>query len=87
MTVSRYSVKDGAFVKEFRIEPDTLQNGSVWDLVLSEDAAQKIIFSSLMVLTVKSSRLTGTMERRSPNGAVMVANQASSNGFTTLPST
>ncbi len=36
--------KDGTFVKEFRIEPETLQNGSVWDLVLSEDAAQKFIF-------------------------------------------
>jgi DNA-binding beta-propeller fold protein YncE len=36
--------KDGTFVKEFRIEPETLQNGSVWDLVLSEDAAQKYIF-------------------------------------------
>ncbi len=36
--------KDGSFVKEFRIEPDTLQNGSVWDLVLSEDPAQKYIF-------------------------------------------
>src|SRR5665811_1529124 len=36
--------KDGTFIKEFRIEPETLQNGSVWDLVLSEDAAQKYIF-------------------------------------------
>lgn len=36
--------KDGSFVKEFRIEPETLQNGSVWDLVLSEDTAQKYIF-------------------------------------------
>jgi DNA-binding beta-propeller fold protein YncE len=36
--------KDGTFVKGFRIEPETLQNGSVWDLVLSEDAAQKYIF-------------------------------------------
>ena len=36
--------KDGKFVKEFRIEPATLSNGSVWDLVLSEDAAQKFIF-------------------------------------------
>ena len=36
--------KDGTFVKEFRIEPETLQNGSVWDLVLSEDAGQKYIF-------------------------------------------
>ena len=36
--------RDGKFVKEFRIEPQTLQNGSVWDLILSEDAAQKYIF-------------------------------------------
>jgi DNA-binding beta-propeller fold protein YncE len=36
--------KDGAFVKEFRIEPETLQNGSVWDMALSEDKAQKYIF-------------------------------------------
>ncbi|HEY6820850.1 MAG TPA: hypothetical protein VI321_02425 [Burkholderiales bacterium] len=36
--------KSGAFVKEFRVEPQTLQNGSVWDLVLSEDPAQKYIF-------------------------------------------
>ena len=36
--------KDGTFVKEFRVEPQTLQNGSVWDLVLSEDRAQRYIF-------------------------------------------
>ena len=36
--------KDGTFVKEFRVTPETLQNGSVWDLVLSEDAQQKFIF-------------------------------------------
>ncbi len=36
--------KDGTFVKEFRVEPATLQNGSVWDLVLSEDKEQKFIF-------------------------------------------
>ena len=36
--------KDGTFVKEFRVEPQTLQNGSVWDLVLSEDRAQRFIF-------------------------------------------
>jgi hypothetical protein len=27
-------------VKEFQVDRQTLQNGSVWDLVLSEDAAQ-----------------------------------------------
>ena len=36
--------KDGTFVKEFQVDPQTLQNGSVWDLVLSEDAAQRYIF-------------------------------------------
>lgn len=36
--------KDGSFVKEFRVEPQTLQNGSVWDLVLSEDRDQRFIF-------------------------------------------
>jgi hypothetical protein len=36
--------KDGSFVKEFRVTPETLQNGSVWDLVLSEDPQQKYIF-------------------------------------------
>lgn len=36
--------KDGTFVKEFRVSPETLQNGSVWDLVLSEDRAQRYIF-------------------------------------------
>ena len=27
--------KDGSYVKEFKVAPETLQNGSVWDLVLS----------------------------------------------------
>ncbi len=36
--------KEGTFVREFRVEPETLQNGSVWDLALSEDPAQKFIF-------------------------------------------
>jgi DNA-binding beta-propeller fold protein YncE len=36
--------KDGTFVKEFRVEEKTLQNGSIWDLVLSVDSAQRFIF-------------------------------------------
>jgi hypothetical protein len=36
--------KDGTFVKELRVEPKTLQNGSVWDLVLSADPQQRYIF-------------------------------------------
>src|SRR5258706_1321270 len=36
--------KGGRFVREFRIEPETMQNGSVWDMVFSEDRAQKYLF-------------------------------------------
>jgi hypothetical protein len=36
--------KDGGFVKEFRIDAQTLANGSAWDLVLSSDPQQKFIF-------------------------------------------
>jgi len=36
--------RSGRFVTEFRVEPETLQNGSVWDLVLSQDREQKYIF-------------------------------------------
>ena len=31
-------------MKELQVEPQTLQNGSLWDLVLSEDRAQRYIF-------------------------------------------
>jgi DNA-binding beta-propeller fold protein YncE len=34
----------GKFLQEFRVEPLTLANGSVWDMVLSHDAAQKFIY-------------------------------------------
>lgn len=36
--------KSGKFVKEFRVEPATMQNGSAWDLVLSEDRDQRWMF-------------------------------------------
>jgi DNA-binding beta-propeller fold protein YncE len=36
--------KDGTFVKEFKVEPQTLANGAVWDLVLSDDPQQRFIF-------------------------------------------
>ena len=52
---------NGEFVKEFQVEPQTLQNGSVWDLVLSEDDAQRYIFvadgANMQVLTI--DRQTG----------------------------
>jgi DNA-binding beta-propeller fold protein YncE len=36
--------KDGSFVKEFSVAPDTSGNGSVWDILLSRDPQQKWLF-------------------------------------------
>ena len=36
--------KDGKFVKEVRIAPRTLGDGSVWDIAFSKDAAQKYLY-------------------------------------------
>ena len=33
-------------MKEFRVTPATLANGSVWDLVLSQDKDQRFIFTA-----------------------------------------
>ncbi|HEX4326682.1 MAG TPA: hypothetical protein VH105_07665 [Burkholderiales bacterium] len=35
---------EGTFVKEFKVSPETLAGGSLWDLVLSEDKAQRYIY-------------------------------------------
>jgi hypothetical protein len=36
--------KDGAYVKEFLVEPTTAANGSTWDIALSRDPEQRWIF-------------------------------------------
>ncbi len=36
--------RQGAFQREFRVEAQTLANGSVWDMVLSQDAGQQYLF-------------------------------------------
>jgi DNA-binding beta-propeller fold protein YncE len=36
--------KDGSFVKEFSVAPNTSGNGSVWDILLSRDPQQKWLF-------------------------------------------
>ncbi len=36
--------RQGGFKHEFRVEVQTLSNGSVWDMVLSHDAAQKYMY-------------------------------------------
>jgi hypothetical protein len=54
--------KDGTFVKEYQVEPQTLQNGSVWDLVLSTDPGQRHIFvadgANMQIVAI--DRETGT---------------------------
>jgi hypothetical protein len=61
--------KGGKFVKEFRVEQQTMQNGSVWDLVLSEDRAQKYIFladganSQVIVLLREDGSVLSTVGR------------------------
>lgn len=36
--------KDGSFVKELAVEPQTAANGSVWDLALSKDPGQRFLY-------------------------------------------
>jgi DNA-binding beta-propeller fold protein YncE len=61
--------KGGKFVREIFVERETLQNGSVWDLVLSEDAAQKYIFVAngasgyLLIVDRQSGQTLGTFSR------------------------
>jgi DNA-binding beta-propeller fold protein YncE len=61
--------KSGRFVREIRIEPETLQNGSVWDMVFTEDPAQKYIIVAngangyLIVVERASGQVVGTFSR------------------------
>lgn len=58
--------KNGTFVKEFIVEPQTAANGSVWDVVLSKDPQQQFIYMAdgrnNQVLTL--SRETGEVVSR-----------------------
>ncbi len=36
--------KDGTYVKEFKVEPNTAGNGAVWDIALSHDPKQRYLF-------------------------------------------
>ena len=53
--------RSGKFVREFVIEPETLQNGSVWDLVFTEDKDQKymIIANGASSHLIVAERATG----------------------------
>src|SRR5579883_453812 len=53
--------KDGTFVQEFRFEPQTLANGSVWDMVLSTDPDERYMFivDGANEQVIVAGRLTG----------------------------
>ena len=61
--------KDGSFVKEFSVEPRTAGNGSVWDIVLSRDPAQRWLFiadgrnNQVLTLLRDSGAVQGTLGR------------------------
>ena len=61
--------KDGAFVKEFSLEPNTSGNGSVWDIVLSRDAGQRFLIvadgrnNQLVVLLRETGERLATIGR------------------------
>ena len=81
-TASRCSARTARFVKEFRVEPQTLQNGSVWDLVLSEDPQQKFIFmadgANGQIVTLDARRRQGAHAMgppRPPAGPVQMGAQ------------
>lgn len=61
--------KDGSFVKEFSVEPQTSGNGSVWDLLLSRDPAQRWLFladgrnNQVLTLLRETGQAQGTLGR------------------------
>ena len=61
--------KDGSYVKEFSVEPNTSGNGSVWDIVLSRDAAQRYLIladgrnNQVVTLRRETGERVGTLGR------------------------
>ena len=61
--------RDGRYVKEFSIAPRTAGNGSVWDIVLSRDPAQRWLFladgrnNQIVTLLRETGELQGTLGR------------------------
>jgi DNA-binding beta-propeller fold protein YncE len=61
--------KDGTFVKEFEIEPDTLGNGSTWDVDVSPDRRQRFLYNAdgennyIWVLRRSTDEILGTFGR------------------------
>ena len=61
--------KDGTFVKEFSVAPDTRGSGSTWDVDLSVDAKQTYLYNAdgennhVWMLARESGRILGTFGR------------------------
>jgi DNA-binding beta-propeller fold protein YncE len=61
--------EDGTFVREFEIEPDTLGNGSTWDLDVSPDSRQTFLYNAdgennyVWILRRSSDRILTTFGR------------------------
>jgi len=61
--------KDGTYVKEFVIAPETRGGGSTWDVDLSQDAAQAHLYNAdgennhVWMLLRESGRILGTIGR------------------------
>ncbi|HEU5197304.1 MAG TPA: hypothetical protein VFW70_21385 [Methylomirabilota bacterium] len=61
--------KDGTYVKEFVVAPDTRGGGSTWDVDLSQDAAQTHLYNAdgennhVWMLLRESGRILGTFGR------------------------
>jgi DNA-binding beta-propeller fold protein YncE len=61
--------KQGRFKTEFRVEAQTLANGSVWDMVLSQDAAQRYLYVAdgangrIYILRRDDGQVVGTFGR------------------------
>ena len=65
--------KDGTFVRQFRIERDTLGNGSTWDVDVSPDEAQQFLYNAdgennhVWMLSRSNGRLLGIFGRNGRN--------------------
>jgi DNA-binding beta-propeller fold protein YncE len=65
--------KNGTFVRQFEIEPDTLGNGSTWDVDVSPDRAQRFLYNAdgennhIWLLERATEDILGTFGRNGRN--------------------
>jgi hypothetical protein len=56
--------KEGTFVREFRVEPQTRKSGSVWDLVLSTDTGHLVTLISQVVQEMAADEPSDARDQR-----------------------